>query len=217
MANQFTSPGVSTVEVDQSFIETGAPQPGLVLIGRTEKGPAFYPVSVRSFEEFSALFGGTDPTLQMPYAAKTYLDNSNSLTVVRVLGHDDGTSASSGYTVGNVVGISDKSGSNSITGSILAEVHTSGAFSITSVVGVALDANNFVFSVTGKFAATASFITSSDNYIGKVLNTDPTKYETYGHYLSSVYPFQTQAASASWWPVLTTSGSWNAFVRDYEG
>lgn len=216
MANQFTSPGVSTVEVDQSFIETGTPQPGLVLIGRTEKGPAFYPVNVKDFNHFVSLFGNVDPALQLPYAAKNYLDNSNSLTVVRVLGHDDGTSATSGYNVGNVIGIADKSGSNSVTGSILAEVHTSGAYSLVSLAGVALDANNFVFTVTGKFSATASFITSSDNYISKVLNMDPTKYETYGHYVSAVYPFQTQAASASWWPVQSLSASWKTFVRDYE-
>jgi hypothetical protein len=40
------------------------------------------------------------------------------------------------------------------------------------------------------FAATASFLTSSDDYIGKVLNTDPTKYSTYGHYLYQTVPVQ---------------------------
>src|SRR5260221_7350092 len=98
--NQFKSLGVQTVEVDQSFIEPGVPQPGAVLIGRTNAGPAFFPVSVQNFDQFSAIFGNVDPLLDLPYVAKAYLQNSNSLTVVRVLGSADGTSITSGYTVG---------------------------------------------------------------------------------------------------------------------
>lgn len=211
------SPGVDTVEVDQSFVETGAPAPGLVLIGRTGKGPAFYPTTVQNFDQFAAVFGPLDPDLQLPYAARNYLENATALTVVRVLGHDDGTSASSGYTVGGVIGISDTSGSNSVTGSILAVIHHSGAFSGVSVAGVSGDSNKFTFVVGTKFAATASFVTSSDDYIGKVLNTDPTLYETYGHYLHEVYRYQKQAASSSWHAVQTLSASHRDFLRDFEG
>src|SRR5271163_3371390 len=99
---QLKSPGVSTVEVDQSFIEPGAPVPGAVLIGRTDMGPAFYPTSVQNFDQFSAIFGGVDQLIDLPYAAKAYLQNSNSLTVVRVLGSADGTNLTSGYTVGGI-------------------------------------------------------------------------------------------------------------------
>lgn len=215
MAQTFLSPGVETVEIDQSFIQTGVPQPGAILIGRTLKGPAFKPVTVSDFNGFNSVFGGVDPTIALPYAAKNYLKNSNSLTVVRVLGHDDGTSASNGYTVTSVIGISDTSGTIGTTGSILATIHANAAFPAIHVSGVVGDANRFVFRVGSTFAATASFLTSSDDYIEKVLNTDPTKYSTYGHYLYQSFPFKKQATSASWYPVQNSSASFTSFVRDY--
>ncbi len=216
MSQTFLSPGVDTQEIDQSFIEAGAPQPGAILIGRTMKGPAFYPTTVKNFNEFSAVFGGLDPSLQLPYAAKNYLRNSTSLTVVRVLGSADGTSTTNGYTVTSIVGITDTSGANGTTGSILASIHTNVVATQVSVSGVATDANNFVFKVGSTFAATASFLTSSDNYIGKVLNTDPTKYTTYGHYISQLFTYQKPAASASWSPVSNISSSFTSFTRDYD-
>ena len=216
MPQTFLSPGVETVEIDQSFLQQGAPQPGAILIGRTLKGPAFHPTTVRNFSEFSSVFGGTDPSYQLPFAAKNYLRNSTSLTVVRVLGHSDGTSTTNGYSVTNVLGIIDTSGSIGVTGSVLAVIHTNAAFPAVQVSGVAGDANRFTFRVGATFAATASFLTSSDDYIGKVLNTDPTKYSTYGHYVYQLFPYQKQATSASWYPVLAISASLNAFTRNYE-
>lgn len=216
MAQKFLSPGVETTEVDQSFITTAAPLPGAIVIGRTLKGPAFAPTLVSSFDEFQAVFGGTDPNYQVPYTAKNYLQNSTSLTVVRVLGHNDGTSASSGYTVGGIVGITDTSGTIGTTGSILAVIHHNTSFPNVQITGVAGDANNFIFRVGTTFAATASFLTSSDNYIGKVLNTDPTKYSTYGHYLYQTFPYKKQAASAAWLPVQCISSSFVDFVRNFD-
>ena len=216
MAQTFLSPGVDTTEVDQSFIQQGAPQPGAILIGRTLKGPAFYPVTVRNFSEFNAVFGGTDPTLQLPYAAKNYLKNSTSLTVVRVLGHSDNTATTNGYTLTSIVGITDTSGGIGTTGSILAVLHTNVPYAAVQVTGVALDSNNFVVKIGSTFAATASFLTSSDTYIAKTLNTDPTKFGTYGHYLYQVFPYQKQAASASWSPVAILSQSLVTYQRNYD-
>jgi hypothetical protein len=217
MPQTFLSPGVETVEVDQSFIQAAAPVPGAILIGRTMKGPAFRPVTVKDFNEFSSVFGGVDPTLALPYAAKTYLKNSNSLTVVRVLGHDDGTSASSGYSVTSIVGITDTSGTIGTTGSILAVLHTNQAIAAVQISGVALDANRFTVRIGTTFATTASFLTSSDDYVGKVLNTDPTKYSTYGHYLYQTFPFKKQATSASWYPAPIVNSNNVDFLRDYVG
>jgi hypothetical protein len=217
MPQTFLSPGVETVEIDQSFIQAGAPQPGAILIGRTQKGPAFMPVTVRDFTEFSAVFGGVAPTLPLPYAAKNYLKNSTSLTVVRVLGHNDGTTATSGYTVTNVIGIVDTSGTIGTTGSVLATIHTNQAFPAVQVSGVAGDANRFVIRFGSTFAATASFLTSSDDYIEKVLNTDPTKYGTYGHYIYQVFPYKKQAVSASWYPVQINGNGNTSFTRNFSG
>ena len=216
MSQTFLSPGVETVEIDQSFLEQGVPQPGAIMIGRTKKGPAFYPITVRNFDQFTAMFGGTDPSLQMPYAARNYLRNSNSMTVLRVLGHSDGTSTTNGYAVGSTFGIVDTSGTNGTTGSLLAVIHANVPLSGVSVAGVPLDSNRFVVRIGTGFAATASFLTSSDDYIGKSLNTDPTKYGTYGHYVYQVFPFAKPAASASWSAVNSISASFTAFNRNYD-
>lgn len=220
MPQTFMSPGVETVEVDQSFLEAGSPQPGAILLGRTVKGRAFYPTTVRNFTEFQSMFGPLDPTwLQadaLPYAAKNYLQNSTSLTVVRVLGHQDGGSTTNGYNVTSIVGITDTSGANGTTGSILAVLHTNQVFPAVQVSGVAADANRFVIKFGSVFAATASFLTASDDYVGKVLNTDPTKYSTYGHYVYQLFPYKVQAVSASWYPVPQWAPVNTAFNRNYD-
>jgi hypothetical protein len=215
MPQKLISPGVDTVEIDQSFVETGAPQPGAILIGRTPKGPALYPVTVPNFDQFAATFGGLDPEMQLTYAAKNYLKNSTSLTVMRVLGHADGTSTNNGYSLTSVIGILDTSGTIGTTGSVLAVLHTNQAFAAVQVSGVAGDANRFTISFGSTFAATASFLTSSDDYIGKVLNTDPTLYSTYGHYVYQLFPYKKQAASASWYPVMQSPYRNLTFQRDF--
>lgn len=215
MPQKFSSPGVDTVEVDQTFVETGAPAPGALLIGRTPEGRAFYPVSVGSFDQFRAALGELDPLMQVTYAARNHLKNSTSLTAIRVLGHADGTGVTNGYTGINTVGLIDASGNIGVTGSILAVLHTTMSFASVSVAGVSGDANRFTISFGSLFAATASFLTSSDDYVGKVLNTDPTKHSTYGHYVYQIFPYKKQAASASWHAVEQASASFNTFTRDY--
>jgi len=66
----------------------------LGLVGETLKGPAFEPVLVTNFNEFRALFGLTsplkdgngNPKYELPYVAKSYLQESNQLFVTRILG-----------------------------------------------------------------------------------------------------------------------------------
>jgi len=216
MNNSFSSPNVQANEVDQSFNEADSPQVGGVLMGTTPKGPAYRPTLIRNFDQFREVFGDIDPVHPVTLAAYNYLKNSNSLRVVRILGDSDGTAASSGYTVGGIIGISDVPGGGTSTGSIMAQIHHTGIHSTVTVAGVALDANRFTISFGSTFSATASFQTASADYIEKVLNTDPTKYSTYGHYLSSVYRYQKQVASASWFTAAILSSSWKDFLRDYE-
>ena len=63
--------------------------------GETLRGPAFQPISISNWKEFQQYFGGTStakfkgsqyPKYELPYIAKTYLELSNQLEVVRVLG-----------------------------------------------------------------------------------------------------------------------------------
>jgi len=56
------------------------------VIGTSNKGPAFVPVTVASFNEFVSIFGNLDPKKFGPYAVNEFLKNRSSLTYMRVLG-----------------------------------------------------------------------------------------------------------------------------------
>lgn len=88
MAQKYMSPGVFTTETDLSFLAQGVAGIGALAVGRTPKGPAFVPTFVNGLDAFVSIFGAPDPRFQLTYAAKNYLKNSTSFTVVRVLGHD---------------------------------------------------------------------------------------------------------------------------------
>jgi hypothetical protein len=91
----FVSPGVYTSEVDLSFVAQSVGVTTLGMVGETLKGPAFEPIFIRNYDEFTTYFGGTSPekfiNTQIPkyeaaYIAKSYLQQSNQLFVTRVLG-----------------------------------------------------------------------------------------------------------------------------------
>jgi len=103
----FVSPGVYTSEKDLSFVTRQVGVTTLGLVGETTKGPAFQPVFVSNYDEFTTFFGGLNPTkfkdsgypqYELPYIAKSYLTQSNQLFVSRILGF-------SGYDAGPAWGI----------------------------------------------------------------------------------------------------------------
>lgn len=213
MAQKFLSAGVFTTEIDQSFLAQGVAGIGAAVVGRTKKGPAMVPVVVRGWDEFAERFGNVDPNYQLPYMAKYYLRNSNALTVVRTLGHSDGLSTTNGYTVGGISAIVSNTSSIGVVGAVIHHSGTAGA--VATVTPVSGDVNRFVFAVGSLFAATASFLSSSADYIEKVLNTDPTKYSTYGHYLYSNLKYQSFTGSG-FWNLVPVSGALSGFQRDFE-
>ena len=116
---KFVSPGVFVQEIDQSKIPAATPARGPVIIGRTERGPAFRPTQVNSFSEYIETFGNPVPgggggdvwrdgnytsPMYASYAAQSWLANGQSATIIRLLGaqHTDATSAGyngwGGYT-----------------------------------------------------------------------------------------------------------------------
>jgi hypothetical protein len=90
----FVSPGVYTSEKDLTFVAQSVGVTTLGLVGETLKGPAFEPVLISNFDEFRTFFGNTsplkdgngNPKYELPYVAKSYLQESNQLFVTRVLG-----------------------------------------------------------------------------------------------------------------------------------
>lgn len=88
MAEQiFRSPNFYEREIDLSAPVVGGPvgTPAGV-IGPSNKGPAFVPVTVANFNEFVNTFGNLDPKYFGPYAVNEFLKNRTSLTYLRVLG-----------------------------------------------------------------------------------------------------------------------------------
>jgi hypothetical protein len=90
----FVSPGVYTSEKDLTFVAQSVGVTTLGLVGETLKGPAFEPVLISNFDDFRTYFGGTSvlkdgngsPRYELPYVAKSYLQESNQLFVTRILG-----------------------------------------------------------------------------------------------------------------------------------
>ncbi len=116
MANSnrvFVSPGVYTSEKDLTFVAQSVGVTTLGLVGETLKGPAFEPILISNFDEFKTYFGTTSPAkygdgnpkYELPYVAKSYLQESNQLFVTRVLGL-------TGYKPGKTYGIKTLGGVN---------------------------------------------------------------------------------------------------------
>lgn len=83
----FRSPNFFEREIDLSSLSPGGPV-GVPagIIGTSNKGPAFIPVTIANFGEFTQMFGNLDPKKFAPYAVNEFLKNKQSLTFLRVLG-----------------------------------------------------------------------------------------------------------------------------------
>lgn len=88
MAEQtFKSPNFYQREIDLSAPSvTGPVGVPAAVIGTSNKGPAFVPVTLANFDEFVLTFGNLDPKQFGPYAVNEFLKNRAALTYTRVLG-----------------------------------------------------------------------------------------------------------------------------------
>ena len=87
MAEQtFLSPGFFEQEIELIAGAAGPQGTPAGLIGTSEKGPAFVPVTVGNYTDFVTRFGDVNPDLLAPYAAKEWLKHKTALTFVRTLG-----------------------------------------------------------------------------------------------------------------------------------
>jgi len=110
MATTRTSPGISYSEIDNTAPVATSPA-GIPagIIGTANKGPAFVPVTVGSYRDFSAIFGDSSNGADSAIAAREYMSvPGTSVTFVRVLGVGDGkarnTSTGQVNNAGFVVG-----------------------------------------------------------------------------------------------------------------
>jgi len=198
----FVSPGVYTSERDLSFVSQSVGVTTLGIVGETLKGPAFEPIFVTSYDEFSTYFGGTTPekfvNTQIPkyeaaYIAKSYLQQSNQLFVTRVLGL-------SGYDAG-------PSWSISTVGNVDCDTVTLGSRSDFTLAFTATTAGTVTYNRTG-----------SSTFSGSSMNTDFTSQYTLFNggtsninldlntFLTSIALTNSLSATtaAAWGPVETT-------------
>lgn len=89
------SPGVYSREIDLTYAVKSLGITTLGVAGETQRGPAFQPMHIENWRQFTDVFGGTStekfkgsqyPKYELPYIAKSYLTESKELEVVRVLG-----------------------------------------------------------------------------------------------------------------------------------
>jgi hypothetical protein len=159
MANSnrvFVSPGVYTSEKDLTFVAQSVGVTTLGLVGETLKGPAFEPILISNFDEFKTYFGTTSPAkygdgnpkYELPYVAKSYLQESNQLFVTRVLGL-------TGYKPGKTYGIKTLGG---VTVDLTSTPTTSGSTlnptSLTTITG-----STFYGELSGKTSTEGTSIT----------------------------------------------------------
>ena len=76
------SPGVYSREVDITYAVKSLGITTLGVAGETQRGPAFQPMHIENWRQFTDVFGGTStekfkgsqyPKYELPYIAKSYL------------------------------------------------------------------------------------------------------------------------------------------------
>jgi hypothetical protein len=183
MTEQILSAGVYAYENDQSFYSQGTEQTGLAVVGPTEKGPAFVPVDVTSYSQFTALFGADGANSYVPQTVYSYLQAGNTAKVTRILGNG-------GYIYTNTRPLAAIISGSTILSVIYPTKNDTAAVGIgtASFVGGTYNAfNGFFIGYSGSGAFSSSFSASlnpsSPVYISKVLGTDE-NYQT-----GSVFPY----------------------------
>lgn len=133
------SPGIYTKETELNYAVKSLGITTLGVAGETLRGPAFEPISVSNWREYQQIFGGTStekfkgtqyPKYELPYIAKSYLSESEQLSVVRVLGL-------SGYNAGPAWAIKANNGN------VIAIIRSRGTyFGYNGISNTAVDGNN---------------------------------------------------------------------------
>ena len=138
-----SSPGVYIEEIDMPYAVKNLGGTTLGVVGETLKGPAFEPIQISDWNEFQDYFGGTStekykgngyPKYELPYIAKSFLQESKQLTVCRVLGF-------SGYNAGPLWAITTQDASSANT-CVVAVLRSKASYSYSDDDNANCDNNN---------------------------------------------------------------------------
>tara|TARA_A100001015_G_scaffold181831_1_gene202385 strand:- start:89 stop:3583 length:3495 start_codon:yes stop_codon:yes gene_type:complete len=138
MAEQtFRSPGFFETEIDLSQRTEATLGTPAGIIGTSDFGPAFVPVTIGSFADFKTRFGGLNPDQFGPYAVNEFLKRRSAVTYMRVLGagansttgdisnfESGGIVKNAGFKVAGVAATKDTSGRVLGTVQFLSAKHT---------------------------------------------------------------------------------------------
>ena len=214
----FVSPGVYTSEKDLSFVTKSVGVTTLGLVGETTKGPAFQPIFVQDYGEFTSFFGGLDasknkdtgaPKFELPYVAKSYLSQTNQLFVTRVLGL-------SGYDAGRSWAITAKAAVNTSTATSTGSNSYSTLFTFTAsnntIIGLT-SADAGIQSLYNAGLLDGSLITLPTSSVGPLTDI-PTTYIRSGAIFSGtgVTNFHLKSIGTSG---LLTTGSTSGVTNNY--
>jgi len=205
MAERIVSPGVFTRETDLSFLPQAIGAIGAAIIGPTQKGPAFTPTQITSFQEFEEVFGGVDDRFYTPYTVEQYLRSAGVVTIVRILGlggYQADTislqfSGSYGRTTLAVLAPSRGSSgagdlSQTVVGRSITLADTGSGYNQT-VSSSDNTWDSFVLTISGSNVTdetyNLSFNTGSANFITEVISSDPQSAKS-GQSDSSVYIYK---------------------------
>lgn len=232
MATIFVSPGVYTKEQDFSVFASRIGITRLGLVGKTMKGPAFEPIQISSTDQYSLIFGGTDPDLPLSYVANSFLGQSNELTVTRLLGSTGFVNSGAWLLVASASGSSSgatlavlRSKRNQISNLFYFDQESDITLgNITTTLG------DFIISAsTGPLTAvtnsgyTVSLDETKDSYIVKILGKDPKVISGLpDFYVERIYPHFIREASnrgaivsLSLKPVYSTEAAYTDFQDAY--
>ncbi len=126
------SPGVYSREIDLTYAVKSLGITTLGLAGETQRGPAFQPMHIENWRQFTETFGGTStekfkgnqyPKYELPYIAKSYLTESKQLEVVRVLGLSGYKAGPAWVVVANRPNATDEQGSKMVVAVLRSRGH----------------------------------------------------------------------------------------------
>jgi hypothetical protein len=188
------SPGVYDREIDGTVRPASPVGVGAALISQRTKGPAMTPVLVKDKDEDELTFGVPSSTGKDlgAFTARAYLNlRTNPLTQIRVLGMDD-TGIQPGFNIGNAGGLFaiGASGSN-----VLALILASGTVSMVGALTSSVD--SLGISIAGYGDVTASLNRSSNRFLEKVLNTDPTQFSNQKHLVYAVFDYANKVPASN--------------------
>jgi len=162
----FVSPGIELREIDQSQVAPVPEADGLLLIGRSRKGPAMKPVKVNSLQDYIEVFGtpmdgvkASDPWRQgntsaasyAGYAAQAYLASGvGPVKFIRLGGLSGGVGKEAGWGISQT-SISTGMTAANYTGSLGLFIAPSGAISpITGTLAAVFYSNGNQLGLSGK-------------------------------------------------------------------